>query len=365
MSLRTLIVRGLIGLVVLFIIIVALALGYRDYEQNKTARDLAIHTPRGVQEAMYVRLGGIDQWVQIRGDDRDNPVLLFVHGGPGSAISPFASLLKPWERDFTVVIWDQRCAGKTYARGGVASCKGLSLASVAKDGTDLSDILRRRLHKSRIVVLGHSWGTMVGLRMVHDRPDLYSAYVGTGQVVSIPEKEPVVWDRAMALLRGAHDEAGIRALQAIGRPPYRTSQDLIRERNLSLRHDIPSERDLYSRFVRVGLFAPGWSLWDIYQYLQAPQHAEDATYAATADYDARVLGPTFQIPIFVINGADDNVTPAALAQRYVAGIKAPHTEFIALPGAGHSAVLTEPEVFLRQLDERVRPIADLAPAPAS
>jgi pimeloyl-ACP methyl ester carboxylesterase len=345
---------------VLLVVIVALALGYRAYEQEKTARELAIHTPRGVQEAMYVKLGDIDQFVQIRGDDRANPVLLFVHGGPGSAISPFASLLKPWERDFTVVIWDQRCAGKTYARSGVASCKALSLASVAKDGVDLSEFLRRRLHKSRIVVLGHSWGTMVGLRMVHDRPDLYSAYVGTGQVVSIPEKEPVVWDRAMALLKAAHDEAGVRALLAIGRPPYRSSEDLIKERNLALRHDIPSERDLYSRFVRVGLVAPGWSLWDIYQYLQAPQHAEDATYSATADYDARALGATFQIPIFVINGADDNVTPAILAQRYVAGLKAPRVEFITLPGAGHSAVLTEPGVFLRQLDQRVRPIAVLA-----
>ena len=357
LSLRTLSVRGLVGLVVLLVAVIGSALGYRELKQNENARDLAVHTPRGVQEAMFVRLGGVDQWVQVRGEDRDNPVLLFVHGGPGNAVSPFASLFRTWERDFTVVLWGQRCAGKTYARTGVGGCEGMSLERVAKDGTELSEFLRQRLHKSKIVVLGHSWGSMVALRMVHERPDLYSAYVGTGQVVSIPEKEPVVYDRAMAQLRGAHDEAGVRALQAVGRPPYRSSEDLLVERNLSLRHDSAAERGLFERLASVGLVAPGWSLWDTYQYFQASPHAEAATFADTADYDARTLGRTFETPIFVFSGADDNVTPAALAQRYVEGLKGPKTEFVALPGAGHSAVLTEPEVFLRELDNRVRPIA--------
>jgi len=336
LSLRTLSVRGLVGLVVLLVAVIGSALGYRALKQNENARDLAVHTPRGVQEAMFVRLGGVDQWVQVRGEDRDNPVLLFVHGGPENAVS---------------------CAGKTYARTGVGGCEGMSLERVAKDGTELSEFLRQRLHKSKIVVLGHSWGSMVALRMVHERPDLYSAYVGTGQVVSIPEKEPVVYDRAMAQLRGAHDEAGVRALQAVGRPPYRSSEDLLVERNLSLRHDSAAERGLFERLASVGLVAPGWSLWDTYQYFQASPHAEAATFADTADYDARTLGRTFETPIFVFSGADDNVTPAALAQRYVEGLKGPKTEFVALPGAGHSAVLTEPEVFLRELDNRVRPIA--------
>jgi pimeloyl-ACP methyl ester carboxylesterase len=357
LTLKTFIVRGLLGLVIVVAAAIALALGYRAIRQIQVAHDLVLKSPRAVQEAMYVQLGGVDQWVQIRGEDRANPVLLFVHGGPGNAISPFAALFRPWEKDFTVVIWDQRCAGKTFARGGVQTCRGMSLARVAADGVELSEFLKQRLHKSKIVVLGHSWGTMVGLRMVHDRPDLYSAYVGTGQVVSIPEKEPVVYDRAMAHLRAAHDEAGVRALQAIGRPPYRSSDDLLAERNLSLRHDSPAERGMVVRLAGIGLVAPGWSLRDAYQYFQASPHAEDATFKDTADYDARALGPTFQIPIFVFSGADDNVTPAALAQSYVERLKAPHAEFVSLPGAGHNAVLTEPEVFLRELDARVRPIA--------
>jgi pimeloyl-ACP methyl ester carboxylesterase len=357
LTLKTFIVRGLLGLVIVVAAAIALALGYRVIRQVQVAHDLVLKGPRAVQEAMYVQLGGVDQWVQIRGEDRDNPVLLFVHGGPGNAISPFAALFRPWEKDFTVVIWDQRCAGRTFLRGGVQTCQGLSLERVATDGNELSEFLRQRLHKSKIVVLGHSWGTMVGLRMAHDRPDLYSAYVGTGQVVSIPDKEPVVYDRAMAHLLAAHDAAGVSALQAIGPPAYRSSEELLKERDLSLRHDSSAERNLVARLASIGLVAPGWSLWDAYRYFQASPHAEDATFKDTAEYDARALGPAFQVPIFVFSGVDDNVTPSALAQSYVAGLKAPHAEFVSLPGAGHNAVLTEPEVFLRELDTRVRPIA--------
>ena len=362
MPLRAFLIRAFATAAICLVAAPLLALGFRAYEQNETAHISAIRTPRGVQEAMFVRLGGVDQWVEIRGEDRANPVLLFVHGGPGNAVSPLVSLFQPWEKRFTVVVWDQRCAGKTFARSGVKSCDGMSLERVARDGIELSEYLERRLQKPKIALFGFSSGTMVGLKMVHDRPELYSAYVGTGQVVSIPEKEPVVYDRAMARLTAAHDEAGVRKLLALGRPPYRSADDLMTERGLSLRHDSPAERDLTFRLASRVLVAPGWSLLDIYRYLEASSHAEAATFADTADYDARTLGLTFQVPIFVFNGADDNITPAALAERYVQTLTAPKAEFVTLPGAGHSAVLTEPDVILRELDRRVRPIvADAQP----
>jgi pimeloyl-ACP methyl ester carboxylesterase len=233
----------------------------------------------------------------------------------------------------------------------------MSLGRVAQDGIELSELLRQRLHKSKIVVLGHSWGSMVALKMAHDRPDLYSAYVGTGQVISIAEKEPVVYDRAMARLRQVHDDAGVRELTAVGRPPYKNSSDLMVERDLALRHDSAAERGLKTRLIGVGLTAPGWSLYDAYLYFQTSPHAEAETFADSAAYDARALGPVFGTPVFVFNGVDDNVTPAVLAERYVAGLQAPQKAFVALPGGGHNAAFTEPMVFLRELDQRVRPIA--------
>jgi len=347
--------RGALILATAIVVLIAGALGYRALRQFQNSQTLAIDPKTGVEETMFVSLGSVPQWIQIRGDDRRNPVLLFVHGGPGSPVSPVSSLLQPWERYFTVVMWDQRDAGKTFVRNGAV--REMSLPRVAQDGIELAQFLCRHLGKRKIIVLGHSWGTMVGLQMVVKRPDLFSAYVGTGQVVSIAEKESVIYARTMARLRATHDEEGVRKLAAIGAPPYRSEVQMRVERSLSEGSDIPSERDLLRNMIPIALFAPGWSLWDIYQSLQASDYAEDATFDASASYDAKKIGTDLRLPFFIINGEFDHITPTDLARRYFDAIRAPEKQFVVLDGAGHSAVLTEPDVFLRELVARVRPAA--------
>jgi len=350
--------RGLAVVVAALIITVVAALLYRAWRQHENAETLAIHTPNGIEEAGFVRIGGIDQWVQIRGDDRANPVLLFLHGGPGNSLTPASSLLRGWEKTFTVVMWDQRCAGKTFVRnGGAPSCTGMSIASVAHDGISLAEYLRRHLHKNKIVALGVSWGTMVGIRMVKDRPDLFSAWVGSGQVVSVAEKEPVIYAAAIARLRAAHREDGLKALERSGPPPYKSLDDYYAERYWSSRTDIPSERDLIWNIAPTLLFAPGWSLRDLYAAVQGPPAADGATFNADASYDARQLGPKFDLPFFIIQGEQDNTTPTYLAKQYFDTIEAPTKKFIVLEGAGHDVELTMPDAFLHELNTWVRPVA--------
>lgn len=350
-----LILRVLFCVVAAVFVLAAGALSYRAWRQHANALALSIDPKTGVEETMFVSLGGVEQWIQIRGDDRRNPVLLFVHGGPGSPVSPVSSLLRPWEKYFTVVMWDQRDAGKTFVRNGAVH--EMSLPRVSQDGIELANFLCRHLGKRKIIVLGHSWGTMVGLRMVLKRPDLFSAYVGTGQVVSIAEKEPVIYARAMERLRAAHDEEGVRTLSASGAPPYRTEHQMRVERAMSERTDIPAERDVLRDLIPVALVAPDWSLWDIYWSLQASDYAEDATFDADASYDARKFATELRLPFFVINGALDHVTPTDLAKAYFDVVHAPEKQFVVLNGVGHSAVLTEPDVFLHELVTRVRPAA--------
>ncbi|MGD0190295.1 MAG: alpha/beta hydrolase [Rhizomicrobium sp.] len=352
--------RGLAAIAVLIVVLACVAIGYRAWRQHETAVALAIHTPNGIEEASFLPVGGLEQWIQIRGEDRSNPVLLFVHGGPGVSETPMSALFRTWEKHFTVVMWDQRCAGKTFARNGDESCRSLSIAGVAKDGIALTNYLRACLHKTKIILLGHSWGTMVGVRMVHDRSDLYSAFVGTGFVVSIAEKEPVDYAGAMARLRAAHMDDGIRVLEKIGPPPWTAPDDIMTERTWSERTDIPSERDLFSNMTPLVLFAPHWSLWDTVEYLQAEKYAEAATILPDNAYDARRLGMKFGVPFFIFNGEFDHITPTELARPYFVRLDAPQKAFVVLKGAGHSAVLTEPDVFLRELVTRVRPVAEEA-----
>jgi pimeloyl-ACP methyl ester carboxylesterase len=348
--------RAVLSLIAVVVVLAAAASGYRAWRQERNAQALRIQTSNGIEETLYVPLGGIDQWVQIRGEDRKNPVLLFMHGGPGNSESALSALFRPWEHYFTVVMWDQRCAARTFERNGAKSCDGMSIAGVANEGIQLAEFLRRHLGHRKIIALGHSWGTMIGVTMVHARPDLFSAYVGTGQVMSIAQKEPVIYARAMARMRAAHADADIAKLKTV-HPPYRTLDEIVVERELSDKYDIASERDLRDNLTSTVLFAPGWSALDLYWFLNSGSYAERATMAEVNRFDARRLGADFRVPFFIFNGAEDNITPAEHARRYFDFVRAPHKEFVSIPNTGHSAVLTAPDEFLRELVARVRPIA--------
>src|SRR5262245_29375127 len=119
----------------------------------------------GIDQSAFVPIGGIEQWISIRGDARANPVLLVVHAGPGEAQGPQAEIYKPWEKAFTVVQWDQRGAGHTFGRYGTKT-PDVTLERISRDGVELAEYLCRVLDKKNIIVLGHSWGSIVATRMV-------------------------------------------------------------------------------------------------------------------------------------------------------------------------------------------------------
>jgi predicted alpha/beta-fold hydrolase len=124
----------------LLIVVVAAGLSFRAYRQDLAAAALAIRSPNGVQEGGFVVIGNIKQWVQTRGEDRNNPVLLFVHGGPGGSTLPMSSGWQPWEKYFTVVQWDQRGAGRTYGETGDATAPTMTLERMTQDGIELRPV---------------------------------------------------------------------------------------------------------------------------------------------------------------------------------------------------------------------------------
>ena len=167
---------------------------------------------------MFVAVGGIKQWITIRGQNRDNPVVLFLHGGPGTPTNlldfPFA---KAWTPTFTLVQWDQRGAGKTFGSGGTAATD-MTIARMAQDGIELTQFLREHLQKDKIIIVGHSWGTILGIHMVKARPDLFYAYVGAGQEAECSR------ERSGELRPRFRQSKGIRRQQShCGAPSFRTT----------------------------------------------------------------------------------------------------------------------------------------------
>ncbi len=347
--------------ILLCVMVVVGALGYRAYRQQEVARVLAITSPNGIQEAMFVKIGGIEQWVQIRGQDKKNPVLLIVHGGPGVSLMAYTPLFHTWEQYFTVVQWDQRGDGRTYGKNGPTGSQPVTIDQMSRDGIELSQFLLGYLHKPKLVVLGHSWGSVLALRMAKLRPDLFYAYVGTGQIVS----EQADWGAAYAELlqkvNAAHDQKASKELAATGPPPYKSAAAALALRKWLDAYGTQAERDLIKMAWRMVLVAPNYSLIDIYSFWAAARFSGPITYDDLNRFDARNLGRDFNLPIVIIEGDSDFITPASFARRYFDNIQAPKKTFLTLRGGGHSAMLTMPDRFLDALLLHVRPLADPRP----
>jgi pimeloyl-ACP methyl ester carboxylesterase len=340
-------VAGLVAIVFALALVLAVT---RAYLQHRNAAALAIRTPHGIDEERYVEIGGIQQWIHIRGDDRANPVLLLLNGGPSVSWAPLTLWLRPWESTFTLVYWDERGEGKTIERDGVASAATMSLQRMTGDGIALAAYLRDHLHKQNILVLGHSWGSILGVRMVKQRPDLFGAYIGTGQVSDLTASLRIAYATMLRQARAAANQRAVLELTAAGPPPYGAD---LREATVLFRWIAvfapPSDQRTIRAVAPAMLTAPNYSLQDIRFRSAGIRSIPHAMYAALLETNLEQLGFTFKVPVYIIQGADDSITAPSLAKAYYDRIEAPRKAFALLPGTGHLAVWTVPVAFLSRL----------------
>jgi pimeloyl-ACP methyl ester carboxylesterase len=304
----------------------------------------------------YVRLGGIDQWVTGHGADRSNPVIIVVHGGPGEAQWPLAAEYAAWESSFTVVQWDQRGAGRTFERNGT-STQDVNLEQITRDGIELIERIRHITHKHKVILLGHSWGSIVAVKIASARPNVVAAYVGTGQVASWSASVHGQFDFLLRYARAHDDNALETELEDIGTPD-------------------PSNANQYFKFTRSlrGAICDSDKQW----LASLPGKAKSSGQVSEKDFAALVGGMDFsgplllkdqmstdllksnsslQVPFFVIQGREDMFTPTNAAMVYFAWVKAPYKKLVIIEHAGHFAFLTHKDQFLKALIEEVRPAA--------
>lgn len=330
--------------------------------ESPDAGAFVISTPNGVDEQAFVVIGGIRQWVTIRGTDRANPVLLIVGGtqvdGPGAVMSPYVRTFLPWESNFTVVQWDPRGAGKTFVENGGVAGPDLTIEQLVQDGLELADYLRGRLGKSKIVLLGVNFGSTLGVKMIMARPDRFSAYVGAGQIVSNrAARERFGYDRLLRLATAAGDEAALADLRISGSDPWREPRDPARVaafQRAGARYRPPNPANP----MAIALSAPHWTRADLMAAQRAGVLSEQAMGQAWGEtFDFSTLGPDLEVPVFVIQGADNDTAPTPMAQAWLERIHAPQKLFLAIPVAGNHAIETHTEAFLALLDQHVRPVA--------
>jgi len=344
----------------LLLVTVGLSLAYSSPVPDAAAQALPDHAAPQVNEELFVRIGGIDQWITIKGDDRNNPVVLFLHGGPGDALSPFAdALYVGWNKDFTLVQWDQRGAGRTYGKTGPAIEPTMTVERMADDGIEVAQFLAKHLEKRKIIVVGGSWGSILGIYIVRARPDLFYAYVGNAQAVNWRRNLSASYARVLELARAAGDQQAITALTTIGPPPWHSVSKwpIFRKwekayqakvvsappapETLSPAYASPEERAQYEAADDFN-FMHFWGLT-----LSGP----------LTEVDLPALGTKFAVPIFIIQGQEDLTAVPELAKAYFDSIKAPLKHFYLVPGTGHEPSATELDLTLKVLVEQVRPLA--------
>lgn len=302
---------------------------------------------------MYVPIGGIAQWVQVGGDDRANPILLYLHGGPGGTSVPAAAAWREWERHFNVVHWDQRGASRTFKRNGEAGCGPLSLDLIVSDGLALCEHLITSLGKPSVLLVGHSWGSALGVHMIKRRPELFSAYVGTGQVVNMQENEQVNYRRYLEQAARREDAEALRVLRAVGPPPFKQWDALKSVREWA---DKLADGDGDAVQPRPTPIAADFSRDDVPSMLQGAEFSRHQLFQELMALDLPALGLSFDIPMFCFHGACDQQTPVELAEQYFASIRAPHKEFVRFDGCHHFVAMNRPDLFLRELVMRVLPL---------
>lgn len=313
-----------------------------------------------IAEEGFVPIGGIEQWVVVRGNDCANPVVLIVHGGPGNPSTPFAgNLYGSWEKDFTLVQWDQRGSGKTFAQNPGTVDHPLSMAQLASDGVEVATYATRRLGKRQVILFGGSWGSALAVNMLKLRPELFSAYQGSSQMVEYRANQDATYKRAMELTRAAGDKEAVAALEALGTPPWENPRAFGIVRRITRRYEAkvtqpaPDAWWKYPPQYSTAAYKAAYTAGEDYSYIQLVGMKGDGMLSRV---DLPALGTTFPMPVFIIQGKEDLVTMPSVTKAYFDRIKAPVKKYILLDRVGHDPNPLMVDTQYRVLKTQIAPL---------
>jgi pimeloyl-ACP methyl ester carboxylesterase len=316
--------------------------------------------PGSIAEARYLRLGGMDQWVMIRGENAANPPLVVLHGGPGmSETFFFRARNAPLERGFTVVYWEQRGTGRSFDSAIPRS--SMTVERFVADLDELVAAVRQRTGHRKVALLGHSWGSLLGALYAARFPDKVSVYVGSAQIgdAAAAEAASYAWTLGEAERRG--NRRALRELRAIGPPPY-DARALMKERTWASRFEgMAGVRGLLE-LARMFLAAPESSVFDLPGMMRGFRFSLDALWAEASALNLADRVPALPMPVFFFLGRKDRWVPPETSMAYVQALAAPSKTIVWFDQSGHQMFADEPGRFNASMLRLVRPVATAVPA---
>lgn len=338
---------GLVAIILLLVVVLWIkSPGKADPIKNASGEIL----PSSISVIEKVLIGGIEQYIIIRGADTTKPVMLFLHGGPGSPEVPFLNHFnRDIENDFIMVYWEQRGAGKSYSKD--IPVETMNLEQFISDTRELSWYLLKRFDREKIYVMGHSWGTLLGLLTVNRYPDLYYAYFGIGQVADQYKAEHVSleWVKAQALEKG--DKKAQKKLNELSFPDSLTGIDewvdyLMIERKYVNQFG-GAMRNMKSMLpmIKMVINTKEYTFSDKLNYMNSNMFSIKNLWLEVVNNNLYLSIDSIQIPVYIFQGIYDYQTPYSVASDFFNSLKAPKKEFFTFENSAHSPIMEEIEKF--------------------
>ncbi len=307
-----------------------------------------------IAETSYVRLGGFEQWVMMRGADRANPPLIFLHGGPGfSETRLFRHYNAALEEAFTVIYWDQRGSGKSFDPSIPRS--SMTVGQFIRDLDELVQHVRQRLGHDRVCMFGHSWGSALGVLYASRFPEHVAAYVGSGQVGDWPAAEAASYAYALRLAEDLGEERVLARLQEIGPPPHDAKQLWIQRNALQGLEGGLNPRTMWN-LGSIFLEGPEYSVLDLPGFFRGFRFSLDTMWPEVSLMSMLDLAPQLHAPVFFFLGRNDHWVPGSISEAYFDALEAPSKTLVWFERSGHEPFVDEPERFNRKMIELVRPV---------
>ena len=308
------------------------------------------NTPKGntrIAKKGWANIGGIEQGYFIRGENEQNPVILFLHGGPGS---PELSMIKntELEKHFTICYWDQRGAGMSY--NSKIDPTTMTVEQMVEDTREMTNLLCRQYGVDKIYLMGHSWGSFLGVKTVEKYPELYKAYIGIGQISKQLESERLAYDYIIEHATKAEDTKTIRAFKQYDKlaADFPSNSYLLKVRTTGMNnYGVGIKHKEVSMFAIATdlLYYKGYTFTDKLNYLRGTLFSLNTLFGEVIKDNLFETSIDFEVPVYIIHGKYDYQTSYVLAKEYFNTLRAPKKEFFTFEYSAHSPNIEEPERF--------------------
>jgi proline iminopeptidase len=303
-----------------------------------------------------VTLGGVRQWMLVRGRSADSPLLLKLHGGPGQAEMATVGLNGLLEHDFVVVEWDQRGSGKSGA--SLQLTDAMNIGQFVADTIELTELLINRFGRRTLILVGHSWGSILGLMAVRRRPDLYGAFVSTGLMANFSEGQQAAYRFALAEAQRRNASKALAELTSLGEPPYAGAGGRAKwMRCARWLGEFGAVWHSSEKFGRVGwmISSVEYSWPEKLRFSRAADRSFRLLYEQLLSVNLNETVPHVDVPVFFAEGRYDRLAPVEVAERYFSGLTAPAKEWLLFENSAHFPQWEERERFHRLLVRTVLP----------